>query len=410
MTRRIDRALEGAGLPALERSVWVEVDIDVLTANARSLHSLARPAALGAVVKADGYGHGLEMAGRCAVAGGAEWLCVADSAEAARLRTDGYDGRIFVLYPIPPAIVAAMARLGVDVTVGSPREARAIADHLTPDDPILSVHLEIDTGMTRGGVAPDDAAAAATAIAEAPTTKLAGVWTHLAAPEDRLTTGDQLARFDSVLTALAGSGIDPGAVHAAASGGLLATDTDEHTLVRPGLALYGVHPGAGDALPPPVAPALALRAHPVRIAEVPPGTAVGYAGTWSAERASTITTLPIGYADGWSRASSPGTSVLVEGQRAPVVGRVSSDSLTVDVTGIADVGPDSEFTLLGSAGSDVITADAVADVRETISWEVLQQLGARLARVYVSGTVPVALRPESTTQITTAPGVSIPAY
>jgi alanine racemase len=89
---------------------------------------------------------------------------------------------------------------------------------------------------------------------------------------------------------------------------------------------------------------------------------------------------------------------------------VSSDSLTVDVTGIADVGPDSEFTLLGSAGSDVITADAVADVRETISWEVLQQLGARLARVYVSGTVPVALRPESTTQITTAPGVSIPAY
>jgi alanine racemase len=410
LTRRIDRALEGAGLPALERSVWVEVDIDVLTANARSLHSLARPAALGAVVKADGYGHGLEMAGRCAVAGGAEWLCVADSAEAARLRTDGYDGRIFVLYPIPPAIVAVMARLGVDVTVGSPREARAIADHLTPDDPILSVHLEIDTGMTRGGVAPDDAAAAATAIAEAPTTKLAGVWTHLAAPEDRLTTGDQLARFDSVLTALAGSGIDPGAVHAAASGGLLATDTDEHTLVRPGLALYGVHPGAGDALPPPMAPALALRAHPVRIAEVPPGTAVGYAGTWSAERASTITTLPIGYADGWSRASSPGTSVLVEGQRAPVVGRVSSDSLTVDVTGIADVGPDSEFTLLGSAGSDVITADAVADVRETISWEVLQQLGARLARVYVSGTVPVALRPESTTQITTAPGVSIPAY
>jgi alanine racemase len=410
LTRRIDRALERAGLPALERSVWVEVDIDVLIANARSLRSLARPAALGAVVKADGYGHGLEMAGRCAVAGGAEWLCVADSAEAVRLRDDGYDGRIFVLYPIPPAIVAAMARLRIDVTVGSTHDARTIAGHLTPDDPVLSVHLEIDTGMTRGGVALDDAVAAATAIAEAPTTRLAGVWTHLAAPENPVATADQITRFDSVLTALAGSEIDPGAVHAAASGGLLAADTGEHTLVRPGLALYGVHPGAGDALPPPIAPALAVRAHPVRIAEVPPGTAVGYAGTWSAERASTITTLPIGYADGWSRASSPGTSVLVEGQRAPVVGRVSSDSLTVDVTSIAGVGPDSEFTLLGSAGSDVITADAVADVRETISWEVLQQLGARLARVYVSGAVPVALRPESTTHITTAPGVFIPAF
>jgi alanine racemase len=410
VTRHIDRALERAGLPALERSVWVEVDIDVLIANARALGSLARSAALGAVVKADGYGHGLEMAGRCAVAGGAQWLCVADSAEAARLRADGYDGRIFVLYPVPPAIVASMARLGVDVTVGSSREARTIAGHLTPDDPILSVHLEIDTGMTRGGVAPDNAVAAATAITNAPATTLAGVWTHLAAPEDLVTTGDQLARFDSALTELAGSGIDPGAVHAAASGGLLATDTDEHTLVRPGLALYGVHPGAGDALPPPMAPALAVRAHPVRIAEVPPGTAVGYAGTWTAERPSTITTLPIGYADGWSRASSPGTSVLVEGQRAPVVGRVSSDSLTVDVTGIPGVGPDSEFTLLGSAGGDVITADAVAEVRGTISWEVLQQLGARLARVYVSGDVPVALRLESTAAITTAPGVSIPAY
>jgi alanine racemase len=148
----------------------------------------------------------------------------------------------------------------------------------------------------------------------------------------------------------------------------------------------------------------------VRIAEVPPGTAVGYAGTWTAESDSIIATLPVGYADGWSRASSPGTSVLVEGERAPLVGRVSSDAVTVDVTGISGVGPDSEFTLLGSAGRSVITADDVAAVRRTISWEVLQQLGARLARVYTSGPVAVAVRPESTMQITTASGVSIPAY
>ncbi|MDH3471044.1 MAG: alanine racemase [Acidimicrobiia bacterium] len=410
MTRRIDRALELAGLPALERSAWVEVDIDVLIANAGALLSLASPAALGAVVKADGYGHGLEMAGRCAVAGGAEWLCVADSAEAARLRRDGYEGRIFVLYPVPPAIVAAMARLGVDVTVGSTHEASTIAEHLAPGDPILSVHLEIDTGMTRGGVFPGDAVAAASAISDAPTTSLAGVWTHLAAPEDPLTAGDQLGRFEAVLAELAAANIDPGAVHVAASGELLAAHTDAHTLVRPGLALYGVHPGAGDPLPPPVAPALAVRAHPVRIAEVAAGTAVGYAGTWTAQRVSIIATLPVGYADGWSRASSPGTSVLVEGERAPVVGRVSSDSLTVDVTGIAEVGPDSEFTLLGSAGRNEITADAVAEVRRTISWEVLQQLGARLARVYTSGPVPVALRAESTIRITEAPGVSVPPY
>lgn len=408
--RRIDRSLAQAGLPPLERSAWVEVDTDALTANARALHSLSEPAALAAVVKADGYGHGLEMAARCAVTGGAQWLCVADSAEAARLRHDGYGGRVFVLYPVPPAILAPLAHLGVEVTVGSLDEAQTVADHLTPDEPILAVHLEIDTGMTRGGVAPDEAVAAALAIVGAPSVTLAGVWTHLAAPEDPATTAAQLTRFDWVLTRVAEAGIDAGAVHAAASGGLLAVDTDRHALVRAGLAFYGVHPGAGDPLPPNVAPALAVKAHPVRVAEVPPGTAVGYAGTWTAGRVSTIATLPIGYADGWSRASSPGTFVLVEGRRAPVVGRVSSDALTVDVTGIAGVEPDSEFTLLGSDGHDEISADAVAVVRHTISWEVLQQLGARLARVYTSGSVPIAVRPESMITITAAPGASIPSY
>ncbi len=408
--RRIDRSLAEAGLPPLERSAWVEVDTDALTANARALHSLSQPAALGAVVKADGYGHGLEMAARCAVTGGAKWLCVANSAEATRLRHDGYGGRVFVLYPVPSAILAPLARLGVEVTVGSLDEARTVADHLTPDEPILAVHLEIDTGMTRGGVAPDEAVAAALAIVGTPSVTLAGVWTHLAAPEDSLKTSEQLARFHESVAEISAAGIDAGAVHAAASGGLLATGADQHALVRPGLAFYGVHPGAGDPLPPNVAPALAVKAHPVRLAEVPPGTAVGYAGTWTAGRVSTIATLPVGYADGWSRASAPGTFVLVEGRRAPVVGRVSSDALTVDVTGIAGVEPDSEFILLGSDGHDEITADTVAVVRHTISWEVLQQLGTRLARIYTSGSVPIAVRAESMITITAAPGASIPSY
>ena len=327
-----------------------------------------------------------------------------------RLRRDGYPGRIFVLYPVPPGMASNMAGLAVDVTVGSTSEARDIADHLTPDDPTLGVHLEIETGMTRGGVAPEDALAAATSITNSPSTTLAGVWTHLAAPESTPATDRQLTLLDSVVDRIAAAGIDPGAVHALASGGLLAAVMQGHGLVRLGLALYGLHPGAGQPLPPSVRPALSIRAHPVRIATVPPGTAVGYAGTWIAERLSTIATLPIGYADGWSRSSSPGTSVLVERQRAPVVGRVSSDSLTVDVTEIEGVEPDSEFTLLGSTDNDEITADDVADVRGTISWEVVQQLGARLTRVYVSGDLPVALRPESTIDITTAPGAPLPGY
>jgi alanine racemase len=410
VTRRIDRALEEAGLPPLERAAWVEVDVDALTANAGALTDLAQPAALGAVVKADGYGHGLEMSARCAVAGGARWLCVADTAEATRLRDDGYEGRVLVLYPVPASRLGEMARLRVDVTIGSVEGAGQIGEGLASDDPTLRVHLEIDTGMTRGGVALDDVATAASALAQGGSVGLAGTWTHLASPEDPTATTAQLSRFELALEELAGTGIDPGLIHVAASGGLLAGANGQHDLVRPGLALYGVHPGAGDSLPAGVGPALAVRAHPVRIAEVPAGTSVGYAGTWTASRASKIATLPIGYADGWSRASSPGSFAIVEGIRAPLVGRISSDSLTVDVTDLPGVTTNSEFTLLGRAGDEEITADEVADTRGTISWEVLQQLGARLSRVYVSAASPLALRPESAVEMIPAPGARLPGY
>jgi alanine racemase len=408
MTRRIDRALDLAGLPALVRSAWVEVDVERLTANGAALARLAHPAALGVVVKADGYGHGLEMAARCAVAGGATWLCVADSAEAVRLREDGYTGRALVLYPIPASQHGPMARLGVDVSVGSVDQALDMARMPDEDGP-LGVHLEIDTGMTRGGVAGEAVVDAAAALRRGPA-RLAGTWTHLAAPEDPATTREQLDRFDRTRRRLAEAGFDAGEVHAVASGGLLAGSHQGHDLVRVGLAFYGAHPGAGEPLPAGVGPALAVKAHPVRVAEASAGTSVGYAGTWTADRDSRIATLPLGYADGWSRSSAPGTSALVEERRAPLVGRISSDSLTVDVTDIPGVGTESEFTLLGRDGPAQIDADEVARARGTISWEVLQQLGSRLTRVYTSGDAVIAIRPESSTELITSPSAVLPGY
>lgn len=410
MSRRIDRSLAAAGLPPLERSAWVEVDIDQLITNAGALVALAEPAAVAAVVKADGYGHGLEMAARCAVAGGASWLCVADSAEALRLRRDGYEGRVFVLYPVPTMVGETMAHMGIDVTVGGLGEADDLSNHLGDDAPPLSVHVEIDTGMTRGGVPSQRALEVALRVSRGRRTRLAGVWTHLAAPEDNEATRSQLGRFDEALERLASAGIDHGAVHVAASAGLLSVDTSRHDLVRPGLAFYGLHPDAGDPLPAEVEPALGVKAHAVRNATVAPGTSVGYAGTWTASRESRIATLPIGYADGWSRSSSPGGSVLTGGERAPLVGRVSSDSLTVDVTGIEAVDDDSEFTLIGRDGDDTVSAAEVARVRDTISWEVLQQLGTRLSRVYISGGKPIALRPEASTRIVAIDGARLPRY
>lgn len=405
MTRSIDQALGDAGLPPLQRSAWVEVDLDRLVANSQALRRLASPAALGPVVKADGYGHGLEAAARCAVAGGAGWLCVADAAEAERLREDGYTGRVLVLYPVPVPMLDEMARLGVDVPVGTVAMANTLASRgSTP----IAAHLEIDTGMTRGGVAHGDVVEAARALADGPGASLAGVWTHLAAPEDDVATAAQVARFRAALADLDEAGIAVEVTHVSASGGLLA-GAGEFDLVRPGLVFYGLHPGAGADVPPGVKPALSVKAMPVRVAEVAAGTAVGYAGTWVADRPSRIATLPIGYADGWSRSSSPGTDVLVAGRRAPLVGRVSSDSLTVDLTDLVTPGPDDVFTLLGE-DSDTVDADEVAAVRGTISWEVLQQLGSRLSRVYMSGGSPVALRKESSTRLLVAPGATLPGY
>ncbi len=399
MSRSFDRALAEAGLPPLQRSAWVEVDLDQLVANARALAELAAPALVAPVVKADGYGHGLEAAARCAVAGGATWLCVADAAEAERLRRDGYDGRILVLYPVPSVMLDELSRLEIDVPVGSLDEAFSVSSRETG---AVKVHLEIDTGMTRGGVSPQDAVEAARALTTGPGSSLAGVWTHLAAPEDDAVTARQVARFETTLAEIASAGIEVEITHVSASGGLLAA-AGIFGMVRPGLAFYGVHPGAGDALPPGVRPALSVRAMPVRVADVPTGTAVGYAGTWVTERQSRIATLPIGYADGWSRSSSPGTNALVSGHPAPLVGRVSSDSLTVDVTDLPEAGADDVFTLLGDEGGASIHTDEVATVRGTISWEVLQQLGSRLTRVYMAGGSPVAVRRESSTDLVRAP-------
>lgn len=405
VTDHMTAILERSGLPALTRHAWVEVDLDALVANARALANLAAPAALGVIVKADGYGHGLEMAARAAVAGGATWLCVADAAEAFRLRADGYEGPVFVVYPVPTALLGDLAQAAVDVTVGSSTQASTLA-HTDLGAP-LRVHLEIDTGMTRGGALPAEAPSIARTIAEGSSTTLGGVWTHLAAPEDPEFTATQMRRFDETVAAIRSAGIEPGAIHAAASGGLLTLDVSSHSLVRPGLAFYGSDPDVGHQMPSEVGPAIAVKAHPVRVVSVAPGTRVGYAGTWEAPRPSVIATLPIGYADGWSR-SSAGSEVLVEGQRVSVVGRISSDSLAVDVTEVPGVDVDTEFTLLGDSEEETIDADEVARRRGTISWEVLQQLGARLTRVYRSGGVPVAVRAESSIDVDIAG--EVPGY
>ena len=381
----------GPGLPSLPRAAWVEVDLDAIVSNVRLLRDIAgKDSAIAAVVKADAYGHGIETVALAARAAGAAYLSVATLDEALLLRDRGDQGPILINYPIPGDALVEAADAGIEVSAGSDADVDALAA-LGARAPM--VHLELDSGMGRGGFAADVLTAASQRLVEGGV-QLRAVWSHLSAPEDRERTAAQVRVFEAAVAGLRAAGIDPPMRHLCASGGLLC-GAPAYELARVGLALYGLHPcplafeiRAAEQL----RPALSVKAQAVRITHVEMGTTVGYASAWIAPRRSRIATLPIGYADGWLRGAGPETRVLVRGMAVPVVGRISSDSMTVDVTDVPDLEDGDVFVLLGRDRDSSISADDIAASRGTISWEVLQTLSRRLPRLYSLGREAVAIR------------------
>jgi alanine racemase len=367
------------------------------------------------VVKADAYGHGARpVAGWLEHAGAVDGLCVATLDEGLDLRTAGLALPILVVYPVPPDGAVEAARAGLGVSVGDPvlleRTLRAIAAPAGgPQPPPLAVHVEVETGLGRAGIAPRDLAAVAAAIRAAPGVQLVGLWSHLAAPADAARSAAQAAVFAGALQAI---GRDLGTVegrrravgHLAATGGLLAGSAPAYDSVRLGLGLYGVLPEgltpAPEMRPAAAAlrPVMSLHARPVRVGDLPAGHGVSYGPSFETGRPSRIATLPVGYGDGWPRALSNRAQALVRGRRVPLVGTVAMDAVMADVTDVpgAPVGMDDEFVLLGEQvgpdGTEAITAGELALSRTTISWEVLTAMSRRLPRVYHAAAVPVGLR------------------
>ena len=396
----IEERLARAGLPPLPRLAWLEIDTGALTENFRAVRGLVPPSTgVAAVVKSDGYGHGIEVTARTFAAAGADLLCVATLDEGVLLRAAGVEGRICVLFAVPPPQVAEAAEARLELVAGDAdalqetlsfwRSRRAAGE--------LVLHLEIETGLERAGVDPSQAAACARSIVETPAVRLAGIWSHLASSHDPATSGHQVERFEAAVAGLERAGLRVPPRHLAATGGLFAA-RPAYDLVRPGLALYGELPDRFPVAPPAAAaaaalrPAMALKARPLRLEEVPAGTAVGYGGLWRAERPSVVATLPVGYGDGWSRSYSPRASALVRGRRVPLVGSVAMDAIVADVTDVPGVSTADEFVLLGSQGDERITAGELARLRNTISWEVLSSMAWRLTRVYHAPAGPSGLR------------------
>ena len=381
--------------PLLQARTWTEIDLSALERNLARVRAAAGGAELMLVVKADAYGHGAIPVAWQALRHGVVSLGVGDSTEALALRQAGVTAPIVILGAIVRGEMEDVIRGGITVTIHSFGRVRTLARAAERMGARVRVHLKVDTGMGRLGCAPEKALGLAREIGRSPHLELEGVATHLsgAGGTDPRETEKQLARFRSVLDELHADGVRPRWRHAQASGGVLAIAPGEFNLVRPGLAVYGLHPfGAPDVFEP----VLAWKTQVVYLRDHRRGARIGYGGTWTAPARCRIATLPVGYNDGYRYALSNKAHVLVRGLPAPVRGRVSMDYVMVDVTHIPGVRVDDEVTLVGRDGEARLGIEDLARWGDTIPYEILCGIGRRVVRTYRGGACESPLAPLST--------------
>jgi len=377
----------------VHRPAWAQISRSALAHNVEVLRAVVGHATICAVVKANGYGHGAQLVAPALLEAGADLLAVAIIDEGIELRHAGITAPILLLSEIPANTLGVALDNGLSLTVGSLEGARAAVAAAEATGGRHAVHLKVDTGMHRQGVAPDEALEAARLLAASDAITLEGLFTHFPVAdgdeaEDRAFTEHQLALFASVRAELADHGLCPPVVHAANSAGALGHADSRIDMIRPGLALYGYLPAgwlgeAITALGLRLWPALELRAEVVAIRRVPAGGRPSYGRRTPLATEATIATVPFGYADGYPRRLfEAGAHVLVNGRPYPLAGAVTMDQLVINC-GDDPVALGDDVVLLGARGEQSITADDWARWASTIAWEILCGIGARVPRVLV---------------------------
>ncbi len=387
------------------RPLWAEVSRHRLLANYEQLRRMAgSQAELIPVVKANAYGHDVLACAPLLAAAGAKWLGVTSTEEGVAVRAVCPEPRILLMSGIFRGEADTVIDRGLTPVVWEPwqldlLEGAGVRRGMPAGS--VAVHLEIDTGMSRQGVRVVDAPAFLPRFQDGSCLRLEGVLTHFSAPEimSSVRPNPQLAGLESALRLMADCGLQPQWLHAGNSSSVVAGPDREillemaarvgaRLMLRPGLALYGyVDRLTLDGLSwedePGFAPVLAWKTQVTSLRSVRAGEAVGYGGSFLAERETRLALLPVGYADGYNRLLSNRGDVIVRGQRAPIAGRVSMDQTVVDVTEIPGVAIGDEVVLLGSQGECSIDAWDLADLAETIPWEVLCGISSRVPRVIV---------------------------
>ncbi|MGZ5306821.1 MAG: alanine racemase [Actinomycetota bacterium] len=362
------------------RPTWVEVDVEAIRHNVRTLKP--EEAELMAVVKADAYGHGDVAVARAALEAGATWIGVALVEEGLRLRDAGIEAPILVLSEFPPGSEPAAIAPGLTPSLYSDAALERLSEAAIGRE--IGVHVKVDTGMHRAGVYPPEATRAFVDRVASHGLGLEALWTHYASSsEDEKTTLVQLECFLAVVEEVRAAGHAPTLLHTANSGATILYPETHLDLVRTGIAMYGLEPAPDVADGLGLRPALTWRSTVAMTKRLPAGERVSYGHRYRLERAANVATVPVGYADGYPRILSSRADVLIRGHRCRVAGSVTMDQLIVDC-GDVPVEPGDDVVLLGRQGEETVTAEELARQAETIGYEIVTGIGARVPREHTS--------------------------
>jgi len=368
---------------------WAEINLGAVAQNMQEIRRVTAPTAgILAVVKANAYGHGAVEVSKVALASGASWLGVARVSEGVELREAGIDAPVLVLGYLTPDQYSEAIRYQLTQAVYTLDMGIALSEVAAKLGTRAKVHIKVDTGMGRlGWYDSSQLVQDVLKLARQPNLELEGIFTHFAAADekDKSYTLQQLHKFTEIIEKLRQNGLEFPLRHAANSAAIMELPATHLDLVRAGIILYGLYPSQEvDRSKISLTPVMSLKARVAYVKKVPAGFKVSYGCTYETSRDTVIATISIGYADGYTRLLSSRGEVLLNGRRAPVIGRICMDQLMVDVSNIPDVKIGDEAVLIGRQMGEEISADEIAAALGTINYEVTCMVNHRVPRVFIN--------------------------
>ena len=369
------------------RPAWAEVDLDKLAHNMREIRRITKSEKIIAVVKADAYGHGAVDVAPVLLENGANSLAVAMLSEAVELRRSGIECPIMILGFTPPELIDNLLKYNIEQTVFSYEFAKQLSKMAQDENKITKIHIALDTGMGRIGFLPNDESVQEVyKISKLPNIVIEGLFCHFSTADekDKTYTNIQVKKFDAFYKKLGEKNVYINTRHIANSAAIIDLPEIHYEAVRPGIIIYGYYPSEEvnkeklDLLP-----VMTLKTNVIHIKTLPPGEYVGYGRKYKTEKESVIATLPIGYADGYTRLLFEKAKVIIKGKFAPVIGKICMDQCMIDITDVHGVKVGDEVILIGEDEKNKFNADIVGELIGTISYEIVCMIGKRVPRVYL---------------------------